>query len=79
MATAQITLTQTESEALQALARCTGKSTEQLLHEAVERYLAQAGLQNRRQLLRSARGIWKDRQDLPDLKALRKEWDRFGQ
>lgn len=30
-----------------------------------------------KRLMRRARGIWKDREDLPDLRELRKEWDRI--
>ncbi len=33
---------------------------------------------NRTKKLRLVRGLWKDRQDIPDLRALRKEWDRIN-
>ena len=32
--------------------------------------------QARDEVLRSACGIWKDRTDLPDIRALRAEWER---
>ncbi len=31
---------------------------------------------NRTEKMRQARGLWKDRQDIPDIRALRNEWDR---
>lgn len=33
---------------------------------------------NRVKKMRQARGLWKDRQDLPDFRELRKEWDRLN-
>ena len=76
MTTAQINLTNAEREALQALAQSTGKTESELLHEAVESYLNQAEGNHRLALLRQAKGIWKDRDDLPDFRALRAELDR---
>ena len=77
MATASIQLTDQESEALNTLAQQTGKTPDELLHEAVTRMLVQAQATTRLALLRQARGIWKDRQDIPDVRALRAEFDRF--
>jgi hypothetical protein len=76
MTTAQITLTEKESERLRTLAQNTGKTEEELLHEAVEIFLSGTQMQRRLELLRQARGIWKDRQDLPSLESLRASWDR---
>lgn len=78
MATASIQLTDHESEALNALAEQTGKTTDELLREAVTRMLIQTQPTNRLVLLQQARGIWKDRQDIPDVRALREEFDRFA-
>ena len=77
MITAQITLSDYESEALQAMANSTGKTQEAVLHEAVQQFLRQGSPSDRLALLRQARGIWKDRTDLPDLRKLRAEMDRF--
>ncbi len=77
MATAQVTLTEAESETLRAIAQRTGKTQEQLLHEAVGSFLAQSKQQNRLALLQQAKGIWKDRRDLPELEELRAGFDRF--
>ncbi|MGI8979473.1 MAG: hypothetical protein ACR2FY_09630 [Pirellulaceae bacterium] len=77
MVTAQITLSTAEGEALQALTETTGKTQDALLHEAVRQFLGSTPPHDRLSLLRQARGIWKDRTDLPDFQALRAEMDRF--
>jgi len=77
METAQINLTNAESEALRTLAQRTGKTEADLLHEAIESFLGQAESRPRLALLRQAKGIWKDRDDLPDFGALRAELDRI--
>ena len=77
MLTAQITLSNSEEEALQAMTQTTGKTQETLLHEAVRQFLGPTPPENRLSLLRQARGMWKDRTDLPDFRALRAEMDRF--
>lgn len=77
MTTAQITLSESQSQAIQALGQSTGKSQEEVLHQAIEQLLAQHRVENRLAALRQARGIWRERQDLPDLTELRNEWDRF--
>ena len=77
MVTAQITLSNAEGEALQALTETTGKTQDALLHEAVRQFLGSTPPHDRLSLFRQARGIWKDRTDLPDFQALRAEMDRF--
>jgi hypothetical protein len=76
MVTAQVRLSNAEGEALRELARRSGKTEEQLVREAVERLLTEAGVVDRLALLRQARGVWHDRTDLPDPKELRAELDR---
>ena len=77
MITAQITLSDDESEALRAMAISTGRTQEAVLHEAVQKFLGESPPDDRLSLLRQARGMWKDRTDLPDLRDLRAEMDRF--
>lgn len=75
MAIASIDLTEQETQALRELAQQTGKTQDELLHEAVTRLLSDMQV-NRLALLQQARGIWKDRTDLPDPQMLRAEFDR---
>ncbi len=77
MLTTHITLTDTESRIIQDITRNTGKSQDDVLHEAIEQFIARFTSQDRRTVLRQARGIWKDREDLPDFEVMRQEWDRL--
>ena len=76
MLTAHVTLTDTESQVIQNITKSTGKTQEQVLHEAIEQFIVRFTSQDRRILLRQARGMWKDRDDLPDFGTIRQEWDR---
>lgn len=83
MTTAQINLTDSQADALHELARRTGKTEDELLREAVEKLIIEVGeaeAERKKWLesLRQAKGIWKDRDDLPDFRELRKEFDRFA-
>ena len=72
----QIYLTERQRDELTAIARTAGKKQSELIREAVDRLIDQAGRSRRDVVLREAAGIWKDREDLPDFKATRAEWDR---
>ena len=48
----------------------------ELIREAVDRLIDQSARCRREAVLHEAAGIWKDRKDLPDFKAMRAEWDR---
>lgn len=81
MTTAQINLTDSQADALHKLSEQTGKTEDELLREAVAKLVGEVGKaeaerQKRLKSLRLARGIWKDRDDLPDFEKLRAEWDR---
>jgi hypothetical protein len=77
MTTTQINLDQSESEILQAVSQRTGKGHDELVREALSLLAARYVGQDRPALLRKARGIWRDRTDLPELQSLRDELDRF--
>jgi hypothetical protein len=77
MATAYIHLSEEEVQALRRLEQQTGKTQDELLHEAVVHLITYVQPVNRLDLLRQARGIWKDRSDLPDIRKLRAEFDRL--
>ena len=76
MPTAQIELSQEEAETLSRAANRAGKTEQDLLKQVLQRILAEEPPADRRERLRKARGIWKDRTDLPPLEELRKESDR---
>ena len=70
---AEITLTDSESEALQVLSQRTGKTWDAILREAIELLLARNHAELRLGLLREARGIWRDLETAPCPAKLRSE------
>jgi hypothetical protein len=72
----QIYLTDEEQAALGALSAATGKAKSELIRQALDTFLSQTGKTRRDEALDRVAGLWKDRDDLPDFTALRREWDR---
>lgn len=76
MPTAQVTLTDAESQEIELMSQLQGKTPAALLHEAVEHMLEQHQHEKRLAALRQVRGLWQSREDLPTLEDLRSEWKR---
>ena len=76
MVRTQIYLTKRQRDELAAIAAASGKKQSELIREAVDQLIDQAGSDRRDVVLRETAGNWKDRTDLPDFKAVRAEWDR---
>lgn len=76
MVRTQIYLTEHQRDELAAIAKSIGKKQSELIREAIDQLIHQAGGGYRESVLRKAAGIWKDRTDLPDFDAIRGEWDR---
>ncbi len=76
MVRTQIYLTERQRDELAAIAKIAGKKQSELIRGAIDRLVEQASHSRREAILREAAGIWKDRTDLPDFKAMRAEWDR---
>ena len=76
MVRTQIYLTEQQRNRLAAIAKKAGKKQSELIREAIDRLIEQAGSVRRDSVLREAAGIWKDRTDLPDFEKIRAEWDR---
>lgn len=72
----QIYLTDEERKALRVIADRLGRSQSEVIRAAVDHYIVRYQKGNRLDLLRQARGIWKERTDLPDFLAIRNEFDR---
>jgi hypothetical protein len=76
MAVAGLHLTDQEQTALETMAQRVGKTPEELVQDTIKQLIAQFQAEERLPLLQQARGMWKDRTDLPSLADLRREWDR---
>jgi hypothetical protein len=77
MAETEIILTEHERNALQEISERTGKKESELIRDAVDQFIAQSKNEDRLALMQKARGIWRDREDLPSFDDLRREWNRF--
>jgi hypothetical protein len=75
MAEIEVNLSENEQKALREIALRTGKSEGELIHDAVDTLIKQ-GRHTRNAGMSQARGIWKDRNDLPDFGKIRRELDR---
>lgn len=76
MVRTQIYLTDRQRDELAAIAKTVGKKQSELIREAVDRFIDEKSRTRREAVLREAAGMWKDREDLPDFRAMRAEWDR---
>jgi hypothetical protein len=72
----QVYLTDRQRAELNAISKTLGKKQSELIREAVDNLIDQAGHDRREIVLREAAGIWKDRTDLPAFRAIRTNWDR---
>jgi len=74
----QIYLSEEHRRALAATAVRTGRTQSELVREAVDLFITRYQEGNRSELLRSARRMWKDRDDPLDFEELRWELDERG-
>ena len=75
MVRTQIYLTESQQKTLRELASQTGRKQSELLREAIDRYIVSASV-DYLSLVRKGAGLWRERTDLPDFQALRREFDR---
>jgi hypothetical protein len=72
----QVYLTEEDQAKIQWLAGETGKTKSELVRQAIKRLVGQFCGEDHKSFLRQAKGLWKDRTDLPDFTAIRSELDR---
>jgi hypothetical protein len=72
----QIYLTAQEMKAVRSIARRLGRTQSEVIRTALDRFIERENTSSRIDMLRSGRGLWKDRRDLPDFGMLRGELDR---
>ena len=76
MVRTQIYLTENQRKKLATIAKSVGKKQSELIRDAIDWLIEQAGRGYREFVLRKTAGIWKDRTDLPDFNSIRAKWDR---
>jgi preprotein translocase subunit SecA len=72
----QIYLTDKQRTELAIIANNLGKKQSEIIRDAIDRLIDQSGQNQKKTALQKAAGIWKNRKDLPDFRAIRSEWDR---
>jgi hypothetical protein len=77
METVTLEMTPEDRSLLSHLAQDRGLTESQVVHEALTQLVGGMTNEERLRRFRQARGIWKDRTDLPDWEALRAECDRY--
>ncbi|HBH27930.1 MAG: ribbon-helix-helix domain-containing protein [Desulfofustis sp. PB-SRB1] len=76
MVRTQVYLTEQQREQLALIAKHVGKKQSEIIREAIDRLIEQTGSKHKELALKKAAGIWKNRQDLPEFRVLRGQWDR---
>ena len=74
----QIYLTEAEKNGLATIANSNGRKQSELIREAIDHFLAVTSESNQQDVINTAAGMWKNRDDLPDSLAMRKSWNRDG-
>lgn len=73
----QIYLTDEENSAVTRLAAATGEGKSEIIRNAIDEFIARHDTTSRLSRIQSAFGIWKNKKDVPDIRKLRAEFDRF--
>jgi hypothetical protein len=76
MVRTQVYLTENEQSNLRGLANQTGKPQSELIREAIDLFFVAQKPATRISNLKKAKGLWKNRKDLPNFRQLRTEFDR---
>ena len=77
MIRSQIYLTENERDSLKNISSETGRSQSDLIREAVDIFIKKISKKNNNEQRQEAFGMWKEKNDIPDLKELRNEFDRI--
>jgi lipase chaperone LimK len=75
----QIYLTESEKAQLETIALTRGVKQSELIRDAVDQLIEKYTPSQRLASIKQARGLWKNRSDLPALRDLRSGWSRRAQ
>ncbi len=77
MIRSQIYLTEYERKSLKLLSKETGRTQSDLIREAVDSLISKNNKKYNSKKRQEAFGIWKDRNDYPNIEEIRNEFDRI--
>lgn len=73
----QIYLTEEENSAIARLSKSHKRGKSEVIRQAIDEFIQRRDGAGRLKALRVARGMWADHSALPDLRKMRKSFDRF--
>ncbi|MDD5674149.1 MAG: ribbon-helix-helix protein, CopG family [Chitinivibrionales bacterium] len=76
MVRTQIYLTEEEKAGLESAALAQGKRQSVIIRKAIDDLLAHQATANKTEILNEIAGIWADRKDVPNIRAMRAGWRR---
>jgi predicted DNA-binding protein len=76
MIRSQIYLTEDERNSLKLISKETGRTQSDLIREAVDSLISRIKNKDNNEKRKEAFGMWKDKDDYPNIKEVRKEFDR---
>jgi len=74
----QIYITEEIKEALDKLSRQRGTSISEIIREAVTEYISRHAESGKKEKLKASAGLWRGRNDLPNVSKLRREFERLN-
>jgi len=77
MVRTQIYITEEESTSIARLSQALGHGKSEIIRQAIDEFIHRRDSTKRLKALQAARGMWADRPDLPDARAMRASFDRF--
>ncbi|WP_185957225.1 CopG family transcriptional regulator [Gracilimonas mengyeensis] len=72
----QIYLTKKEKEAIERLSDERGTTQSNIIREAIDEYVAELTVEEKKKKIKAAAGMWKDKKDIPDIRELREGWSK---
>ncbi|HCE44793.1 MAG TPA: CopG family transcriptional regulator [Lentisphaeria bacterium] len=72
----QVYLTKHEKTSLEKISASCNRKPSELIRMAIDSLIEKNGKAGRKEIIEKTAGAWKNRQDLDDIIALRKNWDR---
>jgi hypothetical protein len=72
----QVYLTEREKSEIEAIAAVRGIKQSELIRQAVDDLIDGASMETKLETFRKVCGIWRDRDDPPDVRNLREGWSR---